>query len=434
MASFTYAKRYQVTAKCISPLRTGGIGGDNNVVLTNVDGVPMIQASSIAGVLRSWLEDTKPATAKELFGDSNAAGGSDRTSKVTVYDGVFQKETQTQHRPRVRIDTKTGAGMDQHKFELVSVPTGSVFTFELILKTQNEEEFAQLKQLLEETLSALNEGFLTLGGQYSNGFGIVKLDEVKVCTFCMTNRDDRRAWLDNKGNYQVLPSLPDVTKELVTFRLTGVSNHFLIKSGTPLKGEDGKKSVTDAMQNPDGSYVLPGSSLKGVLRGRVSRIAAYKNAESEVNVLFGRENDPNIQGDNGLPGQLRVKEYTLQGAKEQVVTRTRLDRFTGGVMQKNLFTEKTLSDQVCITVEVRKSTPAGNALLFYALRDMAMGMYAFGSESSVGRGYLVKEKSTLTVIAGEKSCSFSFADGMKTTEDSTFIKEWLNALDRKEEN
>lgn len=431
MASFTYAKRYQVTARCVSPLRTGGIGGENNVVLTNVDGVPMIQAASIAGVLRSWLEETNPTAAKGLFGDSNTAKDSDRTSKVTVYDGLFQNGTTTQLRSRLRIDTKTGTGMDQHKFELVSVPTGSLFTFEMILKAQNEEAFSQAERWLEETLSALNEGFLTLGGQYSNGFGIVKLDKVEACTFCMTNREDRRAWLDNKGVYEVLTSLPDVKRELVTFRLTGVSDHFLMKGGTSFK--DGDKSVTDAMKNPDGSYVLPGSSLKGVLRGRVSRIAAYKNAESEVNVLFGRENDPNIKGDNGLPGQLRVKEYTLQEAKEQIISRTRLDRFTGGVMQKSLFSEKALSDRVYITVEVRASTPIGNALLFYALRDMAMGMYAFGSESSVGRGYLVKETAVLTVSIGEKTCSFIFGKGIETDGDSSFIRQWLNALDGKEE-
>lgn len=433
MASFTYAKKYKVTARCVSPLRTGGIGGDNDAVLLGSDGIPMIQAASIAGVLRSWFTDE--GIAKELFGDSNNSKGSDRTSKVTVYDGLFQENVETQLRPRLRINHSTGAGEDGHKFELRSIPAGAAFTFRLLLKTENGDKTSETQ--LEEALSALNSGFLTFGGQYSNGFGIVELETVKIRSYDMTKAEDRMAWLTNEPCEYVL-TLPDVKTNLVTFKLTGTSDHFLVKSGTTYKREikkneqTVKQDVTDAMKNPDGSYVLPGSSLKGVLRGRVERIAAYKNVSDTVDTLFGRE--AKGTDDNGLPGQLRVREFTLSQSKEQIITRTRLDRFTGGVLQKSLFTEKTLSDQITITVEVRKSDAKGNALLFYALRDMAMGMYAFGSESSVGRGFLNKESCVLTVSEGEDVCTFTFANCMKSEGKTNFVAKWLRALDKKDGN
>lgn len=433
MASFTYAKKYEVTARCVSPLRTGGTGGDNDAVLLGSDGIPMIQAASIAGVLRSWFTDETAANA--LFGECNNAEGSDRTSKVTVYDGLFYENVETQLRPRLRINRSTGAGEDGHKFELRSIPTGSEFTFRLLLKTESGDKSSEIQ--LEEALSALNEGFLTLGGQYSNGFGIVKLERVRVRSFDMAKAEDRMAWLENAPCQESL-SLPDVKTDLVTFQLTGTSDHFLVKSGTSYErrfeknGAQQKQSVTDAMKNPDGSYVLPGSSLKGVLRGRAERIAAYKNASDTVEALFGRDAKGN--DDNGKPGQLRVREFTLSQSREQIITRTRLDRFTGGVLQKSLFTEKTLSDRLTITVEARESTAKGNALLFYALRDLALGMYGFGSESGVGRGFLNKESCILTVSEGNLSCAFTFEDGVKTEGDPAFVAQWLQELDKKEGN
>jgi hypothetical protein len=192
------------------------------------------------------------------------------------------------------------------------------------------------------------------------------------------------------------------------------------------------QSVTSAMKNPDGSYVLPGSSLKGVLRSRVERIAAYKNVPNQVEALFGRE--AKGENDTGLAGRLRVQEFTMNAPKRQIVTRTHVDKFTGGVMQKSLFTEQTLSNEVQITLEVEKAEPEGYALLFYAFRDMAMGLYGFGSENGVGRGYLKPEHSQLTVQCGQQNCTFTFGTNHKTTGSSDFIKGWLEALDKKEEN
>lgn len=433
MASFNYAKRYVVEAECVSPLRTGDTDGDNNVVLTGTDGKPMIQATSIAGVLRSWF-DNDEALARALFGDSNASKEADATSKVTVSDGVFRRNI-TILRPRLRINSDTGAGMDGYKYDLRSIPPGEQFTFTLLLKADSKE--SSLESPLEEALSALNAGLLTLGGQQSNGFGMVKLNHIMTRTYDLKKREDREAWMDDAecDSELKLQPLLDVKKHTITFRLSGCSDHFLIKSGNIAKREnpqeEGKSpSVISAMKNPDGNYVLPGSSLKGVLRSRAKRIAAYKNAEDAVDLLFGREGKGN--GDNGQAGQLCVEEFVLEKPRQQILTRTRLDRFTGGVLRKHLFTEETLCDQVSITIHVKCTDPKSNALLFYALRDLAMGLYGFGSEGSVGRGYLTAEASRLEVSNGTSNCVMTF--GKKGTIEGCvdFVRSWLNALDSKE--
>jgi CRISPR/Cas system CSM-associated protein Csm3 (group 7 of RAMP superfamily) len=435
VASFTYAKQYHITAQCTSPLRTGDVSGDNSLILHTSEGIPMIQAASIAGVLRSWFKEE--SISKELFGDSNDSGKEDQTSSVTVSDGIFQ-DTATIIRPRLRIDSRTGAGMNQHKFELTSVPPGAEFQFSLLLKTQGKNIVLETK--LEEALSALNQGLLTLGGQHSNGFGQVKLTKILTHSYDLTTEQGRTDWLDDAKCQTPLVNLPDVCKdnEKVTFCLTGVSDHFLVKSGKTEKriiqknDKQQTQSVTSAMKNPDGSYVLPGSSLKGVLRSRVERIAAYKNVPNQVEALFGREAVG--EDEDGLAGQLCVREFTMKNPKQQCITRTRLDKFTGGVMQKSLFTEETLSNKVQITLEVEKAEPEGYALLFYAFRDLAMGLYGFGSENGVGRGYFKPEHSKLTVQKGQQNCTFTFGANLKAAGNTGFIKNWLEALDKKEEN
>jgi hypothetical protein len=110
------------------------------------------------------------------------------------------------------------------------------------------------------------------------------------------------------------------------------------------------------------------------------------------------------------------------------VSRTRIDRFTGGVMDKSLFTEETLADTVTITVEAATEDKTCLAVLFYAMRDLALGLYGFGGEGSVGRGYL-SDGAKLNVKAGNSECTFTFTEG-KTSADNTtdFVVGWLREL------
>lgn len=429
MAAFAYAKKYEVNGICISPLRTGGTSGDNTVVLVNneEEQIPMIQGTSIAGVLRSYLSK---ADAEALFGSSNSQNSTDQTSKVSVSDALFHEYHDHQFRPRLRMNRDTGAGENRKKFELAILDAGSAFSFTLLLKT--DAYSPKLEEKLEQALGALNSGILTLGGQTSNGFGEVSLT-VTSHSFDLRTSQGREDWLSN-AKCSTPVELPKVQKPegVILFCLDSVCPNFLIKSGSNkrealAKDAEKSRSVTSAMCRADGRYVLPASALKGVLRNRAEAIAAYKNASPDLEALFGRGNEG--FDDNGKPGLLRVKEYTLEHPKSKTITRTRLDRFTGGVLNQSLFTEETLSDHIQICIEVAEENKNGCALLFYALRDLALGLYGFGSETSVGRGILQKKHSKLTIQKGNKHCVLTF-DGKGTISgDTSFLTDWLNSLD-----
>lgn len=421
MASFDYAVAYSVTAACVSPLRTGGTDGDVEMVLLGSDGLPMVQGSSIAGVLRSWVSrHGRKGDAERLFGASRSGTAGDRTSLVTVSDGVFDADAVSQLRPRLRMDGAAGTGMDSQKFAMRSMETGSVFRFQLLLQTKGRDTAAE--RLLEEALSALHSQQIGIGGQSANGFGLVKLS-VKCRRFDLTQAADRMAWLEDAEPTEPV-KLSRLAPESITFTVTGSTSGVLVRSGQREKRGD-KNSVATAIL--DGKKaVLPGSSLKGLIRGRAEMIAHYLNCPEEcAKKLFGTQ---------GSAGQLRIRECRIELEKRRVITRTRISRFTGGVMEQKLFSEEPVSGTVCIeaVVKPRNKEKAIDerclGLLFYALRDLAMGLYSIGSEGSIGRGCL--RNGALTVTDKGRSCTLRFGDGDMVREgDTGFVEQWLKSLE-----
>lgn len=416
MAAFDYAVKYAVTATCISPLRTGGTDGDVELLLLGSDGLPIVQGSSIAGVLRSWVQmNQSEEAAEKLFGASRSGKLGDKTSLVTVSDGAFHSDVDTQLRPRLRMNRETGTGAETQMFSVRSVESGSRFDFELLLQTKGRD--AEAEELLEKALSALHSGQIALGGQSANGFGLVELS-VKRRSFDLKQKADRQAWLEEAEPTEALP-LKKLKWDTITFTVTGTTSGVLIRSGERESiGE--KHSVATAMRDAQGS-VLPGSALKGLIRSRAEQIGAYLGCSQAVEELFGSE-------EQKTAGRLRVREGRIKDEKKRVITRTRISRFTGGVMEKKLFSEEPVSGEVSIQAEVFTRDAKALGLLFYAMRDLAMGLYSIGSESSIGRGCLTE--GVLRVQNGEQSCTFRFEEGKPLWEgDAEFVNVWLKALE-----
>jgi CRISPR/Cas system CMR subunit Cmr4 (Cas7 group RAMP superfamily) len=376
--------------------------------------------------MRSYLDDEM---ADKLFGDMSI----ENSSTVTVSDAVF-KEYKNTIRPRLKMNSATGTGEDKLKFDLACIDAGAVMEFELLLKTNGQNK--AYEDAIVDILSAMDSGVITLGGQRSNGFGEVKLT-VKSHSFDMNTEQGRMDWISNAECTDDV-TLHDVNKACTVFTLTVKCDSFIVKDGGFTAKENQKarkdekknkdKYVTTAMKS-GGKYVLPASSLKGVLRNRVQMIAEYKGVPNTANNLFGRTPESGKKGDQGDAGKVRVREFSVKTEEAHDVSRTRIDRFTGGVMDKSLFTEETLADTVTITVEAATEDKTCLAVLFYAMRDLALGLYGFGGEGSVGRGYL-SDGAKLNVKAGNSECTFTFTEG-KTSADNTtdFVVGWLRELD-----
>ena len=451
-ASFTVAAWYEVSAECLTPIRTGGADNDPETLLMtkrltpvrtdgnaadaetvfmNAQPVLLLQGSSLAGALRGWLEENG-GNADALFGGF-AVGGQIRPGRLRVSDGVFLPETETTLRPRLKLNPQTHAAESDKKFDMAHIQTGARFHFRLIWLGTEETQKGELATV-ERMLSALHNGEIRLGAQKSNGFGRVSLRNRKR-VYVLSDEADRRDWLD-KSPPDGAPITPEALTDSrrVQFILRFRADSLLVKAGAEaFAEEDGKLSMVTVPIEEAGYAVIPGSSVKGAVRARAEQIAALKGLPvEETESLFGRM--ARGGNDNGLAGVARFEDIRLSNEKRVRVKRIRINRFTGGVVTSGLFTEEPVSTNV--PAELRVSLPAnrerGCALLLYALRDLAWNLYGLGSGRSIGRGTL--DASELEIrLPGGGTALFRFRDGFRceASGEVETVQGWLTGLEAK---
>ena len=82
--------------------------------------------------------------------------------------GIFFAEVKTEN----LIDRRTGAA--EHPRTQERVPAGAEFNFEISVRIFNDDNEAEIIELLEEGLAMLQQDYL--GGSGSRGYGKVKID------------------------------------------------------------------------------------------------------------------------------------------------------------------------------------------------------------------------------------------------------------------
>lgn len=424
MATFDKAVRYEVTAVTKTPLRTGPSDGSIDRVLRHRDGQAFLQAASLAGALRGWLEKQDKNAANALFGSQEKSG------QLIVSDMEITKAAQSltiQLRPRLRINGKMGSAADGGKFDVAHIARGTVMKFTLTwLGVESDTDGpAQIKQML----GALHAGEIRLGAQKSNGFGQVSLT-VRSQTYHMTDKADREAWLQDEFDGQTLELPKNSAASVCTFTVHGVADSILIKGSVPrVEYDEATRTWKTIIQNikENDTAILPGSSVKGAVRARVKAIADLLDCSEAVDELFGRGA---AQGDNGIAGRVRFTDVVLDKAKKQTVSRIRINKFTGGVIRRGLFTEEPLKSGVTLSITAPQDDICGCALLVYALRDLGLRLYNLGSGGAIGHGYI--KVSRIAIACGDKTADMTFgADGCKLNDTDNMVTSWLHTLEER---
>ena len=182
--------RLVLEAQTALSISTGRGDGVSDVVLAqDANGLPMLPASAVSGVLRqAWAASHGEVAAKALFG--SAEGDRGQASRLTISHGHIhdrqdkavlgldgRAESDDLLRPllrrkpmlrqRVRINHR-GAADDQGLFDRSVLPPGHRFSLEILLWSSKPEEDDQDGQRLEQLLAA--EG-LRLGALTRSGLG-----------------------------------------------------------------------------------------------------------------------------------------------------------------------------------------------------------------------------------------------------------------------
>lgn len=359
---YTKALRYEVKLRCATPLRTGGAEGSSAAILRRQDDTPILQGASLAGALRNWRNDDS------LFGTGENEGA------LIVSDIVFSK-TETISRPKIKINEKNGTAQNRALTFVSALPTGTTGSFTLTWRGTEDTESA--RQNIEQYLSALHYGRVRLGAQKANGFGTVTL---QVCrrAYDLTVESDRRAWLDG-GPVAEAVDLEPCSDAQVTFHVTAKTPAILVKSS--IGTGQGQNGVDTQQYRENGVCLVPGSSIKGAMRGQITRFAPYFGVQNEVERLFG------TGGHQGTAGMFRFGDAVFSQLKESgPIVRIQIDRFTGCAFREKLRSESNAAGTLEWDILVPAHEKQGCALILYALRDLGLGLYTLGSEGSLGKG------------------------------------------------
>jgi CRISPR/Cas system CSM-associated protein Csm3 (group 7 of RAMP superfamily) len=275
-----------------------------NLLLLACDGLgrPILRGTALAGALRhGWAGlhqgvstyplDPDPALAR-WFGHALSGDGQhaqDRPSPLRVSDvvlGVGCSARQSRHHNS--IDRHTGAVRDKGLFSIVVLPPGTAGTACLTLHLSDAQDDAEAPAFLGELLGLLESG-LVLGGHGARGIGRAALAGTALHRrFDLKDLDQHRAWLDASWAARDPAAGPPTEGQPLeagkSEDLLRITCRLAIPRGQDICVGDGagldytiepQRVVTASGEE---RWRLPGSTLRGVIRAWMTRLAVRDGA------------------------------------------------------------------------------------------------------------------------------------------------------------
>ncbi len=448
MGRLTYNNviKYRITVETTSPLHIGGaLNGSEDILVDSVTGFPFVQASSIAGMLRSKCETKKNSIVSELFGKSKKSDGgvtgdeADNRGRLAFTDGMITDISKIKYeiRPGISIDRKTGTVKSEYgygqKYETTYISSKAEFRFYVYLYDNPQNS---LQDDFNELLGVLNNGEARIGAKKSSGAGTLIATNIEKTVFNLEDEDSRKIWIneeiaEKEGKIEYEPILKECNTDS-----SEIKYEVLIKAKTEgpiqVKGvasSEFSKVVPDSenIRNGNEECIIPGSSLRGSFRSRMERIAGYLNKSNVIDDSFGYM-DIN-QHSRSHDGNLIFCDTILENKEEYnanpMRNRIHIDKFTGGIISQEYFKERNAKGEdvnICIQIRNRNNPDATLGLLMYAIRDLAINMFNIGNGYATGKGFLKVSE----VKINDDNPIIDFEKG--TVNDHEMIKDALKAL------
>ncbi len=442
MKQTRYNKHYltRVVIEAATPLAVGTGGKDvltDALVARDLNGLPYIPGSSIAGVLRHSIGDNNDK--ESIFGFQERDKG--RGSRIIFTDAVLldangeaQDGLKTAEksdflsnydalpiRQHVRIN-ELGSTDKGGKFDEQVVYQGSRFVFELEMVDDGDNESRFL-----EVLDNIYTQLFRLGGGTRCGFGAMKVVDVTYRSLDLNQSEDLDLYISKSS------SLKQTWEGYKTYSPSNKGKHpwheyvlelqpldfFLFSSGfndddadiTPVTESYVEwKGKIDGGHFVNNGVLIPATSFKGALAHRVAyhwnKIKGY-TAESgngkvgddneAVVALFGSSsgNYDTISRGNVLLSDIILEPSATEQGKlrdNKIFNHVTIDRITGGTIDGHLFTEKvthrpqqSFKEVLYVNAEVMKDADIKLALE-RSLQDICDGLLPLGGGTNRGHG------------------------------------------------
>ena len=437
---YRFMARIIIEAK--TPLNIGsgnkGIKSDS-LVLRDINGLPFIPGTTIAGLLRHSLgQDEEKYMGSQQMGSPliiTEAKMLDRDG--TVLDGIIPQEKlnneflvnfrQLPIRQHAKIGHR-GATVKGGKFDEEVVLKGTRFCFEMEMLSDinNDVKFKEL-------LDTLNSETFRIGSGSRSGFGEIEV-VASLCQYKKIDLDDPKQrewylkkssslseeWQDSEAIKFNKPNAQGWT--LYTLQLKPV-DFLLFGSGFGNDKADMtfvRESFIDWHSNPaqvkglDYVILIPASSVKGALSHRLAfhynklkgifadtlaegaMIEDFVGKNNEaVKAVFGSEGEKDADGkmQNKLRGNVLISDIIQEATiTPKVLNHVSIDRFTGGAIDGALFSEealyaKGLSFELKLIVNNHAFDDKDvNTAFEDTLKDLCSGLLPLGGGVNRGNG------------------------------------------------
>jgi len=430
-----------------------------------LEGRALLTGSSLAGALRHYLNEhadgydyefderreemvyrEKPDSQANLLFGVRREDTEGWQSPLIVEDALGREKTpRLELRDGVKIDRRSRAAEDAHKFDVQLLAAGNSFDigFELVITAGMD--VAHVRRVLAVVLYGLESGEITLGGRKRRGYGRCRASQWQVWQYDLTSKEGLKGWLAHEQGWSetqaaqsgdhILSLLGVANEELVDQR-----EQFTLKATLAVDGSLLIRSSFEEANGPDMVHlkswrgeengavpVISGTSLAGVIRAQAFRIAHTVGDENKalafVDNLFGYMAKPAENREVRQASRVIVEETAVTGAyRELVQSRVAIDRFTGGALESALFTQQPVfggEATVALTVKKAPEDATGNTfkaeigLLLLVLKDLWTGFVPVGGEASVGRGRLQGKTAILAnTTTGQRWQLSATADGL----------------------
>lgn len=282
-----------------SPLHVGGLDGDSSEPLPiAMDGLGRlyVPGTTLAGVLRQWSRGADPDSdlLDELWGYVPRQGEGGQASRVVVADALITAEHRLderglpaapldpavlEFRHSVGIERVTGAAAQEFLYGRAVVPAGCHIRLEIDIESPRESAVDEAR--MAALLAALSAGEIRIGAATGRGLGAVRLLdhplEVVVDRFdspegllAVLRNDPARARTVTslRSADPCLPSRRDHLNIVITWSpvapvMIRARSAGLIVDTLPLTTRVDRRHLT---------LVLPGGSIKGMLRGHAELV------------------------------------------------------------------------------------------------------------------------------------------------------------------
>ena len=430
---YTYRHIARIKIEAETPVAVGSgrstIMTDSPVV-RDINGLPYIPGSSLAGVLRHALGIAD--NEKGIFGHHDDKGG--EGSRLCVSDAVmigaegkvldglqpeinwsddfYRHYADLPIRQHVRIGEK-GTAEDGGKFDNEVVLRGTRFVFEMELCSDTNDE-----PTFSAALEKLRGSSFRIGSGTRCGLGKVKVVSLKHRVLNLSCREDLDVYLrkssrladdfdGTEGETSVVTDTAWVKYELDLTPL----DFFSFGSGhgdddvddvpvteSVVTWKDGKPSVET------GLTLIPATSVKGALAHRTAynynKLCGFFVGNSEaksggdnpaVAAIFGKAGD-GASADGISRGNILLSDIHAPKVKDKVLNHVKIDRFTGGTIPGALFSEKVLYGRGQeYKLEILVATDAlkdGNVRTAFekSLKDLCDGLLPLGGGVNKGHG------------------------------------------------